>query len=114
MFYPVMKVLRTRSFELVVLLALFLPLQGLAAAWSCETLQSASPVHAASPAQHCPHGLGAVQHHDCGTCCLAAIAAAPLRIALPRSRPDMFFPRLSAAPTVELDRLDRPPRSYLS
>jgi hypothetical protein len=26
----------------------------------------------------------------------------------------MFSPRLSAEPTVELDRLDRPPRSYLS
>jgi hypothetical protein len=106
-----MKVLRTRSFELALLLALFLPLQGFAAAWSCEP----QPVQTPSVAQaHCPHGSGALQHHDCGTCCLAAIAAAPLRFALPRVRPDIFFPRLSAAPSVALDRLDRPPRSLLT
>jgi hypothetical protein len=97
-----MRDLRTRSLELALLLALFLPLQGFAAAWSCE------PLHAQP---HCPHGLAAVQHHGCGTCCLAAIAAAPLRFALPPLRSDVSFPQPSTQLTVALDRLDRPPRA---
>lgn len=79
----------------LVLLALILPLQSFAAAWSCSAHDA---------------GLTAVQHH-CGTCCAAAIALMPfLWTASPPAKAEVSLTWPGPAPRVALDRLDRPPR----
>jgi len=97
---------------LVLLLALILPLQGFAAAWSC----TAQDTGAAAAHHHCaddsgkPQG-GGEQHHHCGTCCAAAIALMPFRWTVPRSTSsEASLPPHRSPPKVALDRLDRPPR----
>jgi hypothetical protein len=109
MFYIVMKTLRTQAVKLTLLLALIMPLQGLAAAWGCVSLDAAS----AAAQAHCPHETGAAQqHHNCGMCCCAAtIALIPLPWAAPRTAsPGVVLPARWQAPSVVPDRLDRPPR----
>jgi hypothetical protein len=108
MFYTVMKVLRTQGVKLALLLALLMPLQGVAAAWGCVSFDAAS---SAAPA-HCPHETGAAQHHDCGMCCCAAtVALMPLPWAAPRTASPGVLPPLRWQPaSVVPDRLDRPPR----
>jgi hypothetical protein len=91
-----------------MLLALIMPLQGFASAWSCASSDTAS-----LPQQHCAHDAGAVQqHHSCGTCCCAAaIALMPLPWAAPQPvSPGVLLPLRWPPPAVVLDRLDRPPR----
>jgi hypothetical protein len=96
----------------VLLLALILPLQNFASAWSC----SAHDAGAAAAHHHCANDSGkahsgAEQHHHCGTCCAAAIALMPFRWSPPRSaRSEATLPLHRPPPKVTLDRLDRPPR----
>jgi hypothetical protein len=98
---------------LVLLLALVLPLQSFAAAWSCSAhdMGGATLAH-----HHCandsgnPQSSGELRHH-CGTCCAVAIALMPLRWTAPRSAsPEASLAPHRSAPKVVLDRLDRPPR----
>jgi hypothetical protein len=107
----VMKALRTQAVKLTLLLALIMPLQGLAAAWGCVSFDAA-PASAAAQT-HCPHETGTAQeHHNCGMgCCTAAIALLPLPWAAPRTVcPDILLPLRRLPPSVVPDRLDRPPR----
>ncbi len=96
----------------VLLLALILPLQNFAAAWSCGADDSG----AAAAHHHCANDpakahSGAEQHHHCGTCCAAAIAVMPFRWTAPRLvRSEASPPLHGPPPNVALDRLDRPPR----
>jgi hypothetical protein len=104
-----MRLLRTRRLEFALLLVVLLPLQGLAAASSCGTVDAA----AMTAQQHCAHGDGAIVHHHCSTCCsVAATAVAPLPWVAPRfANLKTFRPVLGSPPAGILDRLDRPPRS---
>jgi hypothetical protein len=106
-----MALLRTPSVTLVLLLALILPLQSFAAAWSCSAHAglTAAQHHCANDSGKSPGG--AEQHHHCGTCCAAAIAVVPLAWTAPRSAsPEASLPLHQPPPKVALDRLDRPPR----
>jgi hypothetical protein len=101
--------------SLVLLLALILPLQGFAAAWSC----SAHATGESGAHHHCPNDSGKLQggeqHHHCGMCCAAAIALVPFSWTAPRSvSPEASLPPHSPPPKVALDRLDRPPRPFSS
>jgi hypothetical protein len=98
--------------RLVLLLALILPLQSFASI-SCGSLDAPS----FASQQHCPdhpsgpQGGDAPQHHHCGSCCVTAIAAAPLRFTpSPVTNPGVSLPAHRRLLTVILDRLDRPPR----
>jgi hypothetical protein len=114
MFYTVMKALRTQGVKLALLLALIMPLQGLAAAWGCVSFDAVSSDAASSAAPaHCPHETGAAQqHHNCGMCCCAAtVALMPLPWAAPRAAsPGVLLPLRWQPASVVPDRLDRPPR----
>jgi hypothetical protein len=108
-----MALLRTRTLELALLLALMLPLQGFAASWGCGSFEAAT----AATQQHCTQGSGAAQqHHNCGaSCCSAAIVLTPLCWVAPHStRPQAAMPIAGSQPSVILDRLDRPPRFVLA
>lgn len=101
---------------LVLLLALILPLQSFAAAWSCNAHAGAASAHSHS---HCAGDSGKPQsaepHHHCGTCCAAAVALTAFRWNAPR--PDgceASVPLRQPPPKVVLDRLDRPPRLVAS
>jgi hypothetical protein len=97
---------------LALLLALMLPLQGFASAWSCSAQESGS----AAEHHHCADDLGKTptsgeQHHHCGTCCAAAIALMPFRWTPPPAvRSAASLPFNGSPPKIALDRLDRPPR----
>jgi hypothetical protein len=98
--------------RLVLLLALILPLQSFASI-SC----GAPDAHSFASHQHCPDLPGAPstgdapQHHHCGSCCVTAIAAAPLRFTPPAlTNPGDSLPVHRPLLKVTLDRLDRPPR----
>jgi hypothetical protein len=97
--------------KLALLLALIMPLQGFASAWSCGSFDAA-PATRATAAQHCAHDTGvAQQHHHCGTCCCAAaIAVMPLFRVQPRSANLGALLPAHSPPAIVLDRLDRPPR----
>jgi hypothetical protein len=105
--------LRIQSMRLVLLLALILPLQSFAAAWSCgppEIGSAAAHLHCA-PESGAAHTGEAQSHHHCGTCCAAAVAALPFGwIAPPSLTPPIALPHILPPPKVALDRLDRPPR----
>jgi hypothetical protein len=95
--------------KLALLLALIMPLQGFASAWSCGS-RDAAP---AATQQHCPQETGgAQQHHHCGTsCCAAAIAVSPKLWIAPRpANPIALLALRLSPPAIILDRLDRPPR----
>jgi hypothetical protein len=97
---------------LVLLLALMLPLQTFASAWSCGTQDSgAAAAHhhcANDPAQ--PQSDGE-QHHHCGTCCAAAVALMPFCWTPPPTvGSEASLPLQGSPPKIVLDRLDRPPR----
>jgi hypothetical protein len=98
--------------KLALLLALIMPLQGFASAWSCGSRDA--PPAAAPPAapQQCAHAGAAQQHNHCGTCCCAAaIAVSPKLWIAPRPvNPSALLPLRLSAPAIILDRLDRPPR----
>jgi hypothetical protein len=99
--------------KLALLLALIMPLQGFASAWSCGAFDPAPATGPATALQHCAHAAGDVQlHHHCGTCCCAAaISIMPLVWVPPRpANPGALLPVSSAPPAIALDRLDRPPR----
>ena len=97
---------------LVLLLALILPLQSFASAWSCSAQYAGS----AGAHAHCPDHSGKAQsggeqHHRCGTCCVAAIALMPFRWTAPRSAgAEVSLLPQGPPPKIVLDRLDRPPR----
>ena len=94
--------------KLALLLALIMPLQGFASAWSCGSFGAAP----AAAAQHCAHEDGAAQqHHHCGTCCCAAaIAVVPLLWIPPRPVNAGALLPVRSPPAIAIDRLDRPPR----
>jgi len=118
---------RTPKPKLALLLAMILPLQGFAAAWSCP-----APSAAEAARHHCDDGTGAADHqtgaadhqtgaadhqtgttlhHSCGTCCSAAVAVMSASWVAPRSTsPYLSLPSSWSLPAVALDRLDRPPR----
>jgi hypothetical protein len=108
--------LRNPSMTLVLLLALIVPLQSFAAAWSCGAHDPGS----AAAHHHCADDLGRAQtggeqRHHCGTCCAAAIAWVPFRWHAPRSiSSEASLPSYASPPSITLDRLDRPPRFILS
>ena len=97
---------------LVLLLALMLPLQTFASAWSCSTQDSG----AAAAHHHCANDPGqpqsdGEQHHHCGTCCAAAVALMPFRWTPPRmASSEAALALQGSPPKIALDRLDRPPR----
>jgi hypothetical protein len=115
-----MRLNRTLRFGFAMLLALMLPLQGIAMP-ACAQHDLADSrvtgIAASSTARpHCEHGTTAGMNHSgsghCDNgCCGVAIAAtstrwiAPLLTAPEISQVILWFP-----PTVALDRLDRPPR----
>jgi len=106
-----MKRHRSATLEFALLLALMLPLQGLAAAFNCEPHDTAAAAATYAADQHCPHASSAMQHHACGTCCCAAVVVTPLQWVPPRSiSPQVRVPLLFSPPQIVLDRLDRPPR----
>ena len=104
--------LKARSVRLALLLALLLPLQGFA--WvNCSSPQAAS----AAAHQHCQDSADGAQsgelgqHHHCGSCCVAAVAAMPLRFTPPSlTNPGISLPTRRPLPEAALGRLDRPPR----
>jgi hypothetical protein len=109
---PVMAPLKSRSPSLLLLLALILPLQGFA--WvNCSSADSgpaAAHAHCQNPSGGTP-AAGVDQHHHCGSCCVAAVATAPLRITPPLSaNSGIPLPAHRPLLKVALDRLDRPPR----
>jgi hypothetical protein len=107
-----MGTLKTRSMTLVLLLALILPLQSFASigCGSADAPSFASQQHCADhPGE--PQSGAAPQHHHCGSCCVTAIAAAPLRFTPPPlTNPGVSLPAHRPLLSVTLDRLDRPPR----
>jgi hypothetical protein len=98
---------------LVLLLALMLPLQTFASAWSCSAQES---LGGAAAHHHCANDpgqpqSGGEQHHHCGTCCAAAIALMPFHWTPPRmASSEASLALQGSPPKVALDRLDRPPR----
>jgi hypothetical protein len=111
MFPKAMGPFKTRSMRLVLLLALMLPLQSFAGV-GCSTPHAAVAAHqhCGDPAEGSPAN-GQVQHHHCGSCCVAAVPAAPIRFTPPStvnsgSSLPAYWPPLKVA----VDRLDRPPR----
>jgi hypothetical protein len=101
---------------LVLMLALILPLQSFASAWSC----SSHELGGNAAQHHCADDSGKLQtggeqHHHCGTCCAAAIAWVPFRWIPPRSvSSEASVPLYGPPPRIALDRLDRPPRLICS
>jgi hypothetical protein len=104
--------------KLGLLLALIMPLQGFASAWSCGSFDAApaAAAAAATAPQHCAQDGSAPQHHHCGTCCCAAaIAVTPVLWVPPRlANPGALLALRCSPPAVILDRLDRPPRFVAS
>jgi hypothetical protein len=115
-----MRPFRTPTMKLALLLALIMPLQGFASAWSCGSRDAApatAPVDATAEAtaaapKQCEHGGAAQQHHHCGTCCCAAaMAVSPKLWIAPRpANPSALLALRLSPPAIILDRLDRPPR----
>jgi hypothetical protein len=98
-----MATFKARSAKFLLLLALLLPLQSFA--WVSCSAAAAAPVAAH---QHCGEPA---QHHQCGSCCVAAVAALPIHSAAPPfASSGVSLPALAPLPKVALDRLDRPPR----
>jgi hypothetical protein len=94
---------KARSAKFLLLLALMLPLQSFA--WVSCSSAAAGPVAAH---QHCAEPA---QHHQCGSCCVAAVAALPIHSTPPPfASSGVSLPPLAPLPKVALDRLDRPPR----
>jgi hypothetical protein len=108
-----MALFKAPPMRLVLLLALVLPLQSLAWA-NCSAPNTA----ALAAHQHCGDTAGGAQsgdlpqqHHHCGSCCVAAIAATPLRFTPPAlSNAGLPLPAHWPPHAAALDRLDRPPR----
>jgi hypothetical protein len=106
-----MRVNRTLCSRIALLIAMLLPLQGVAAPQLCAAGAAAGlTMHA-----HCAPELKVGQHHGCGNCCCAAaIAPMPQHVVAPRKTPaPISVTVLSSAPDVTVDRLDRPPRFIL-
>jgi hypothetical protein len=103
--------------KLFMLLALMLPLQSFASlncrspdTASLETRQHCQDPAGRTQAGETPAG-GLAQHHHCGSCCVAAVAAVPLRFTPPSfAHPAISLPAYRPWSSVALDRLDRPPR----
>jgi hypothetical protein len=110
-----MRLNRTLLLGFALVLTLMLPLQGYTAMPECgrDARADSTAAHgvAATSAHHC--GAGAVHRHNCGSCCsAAAIAVSDVHWMAPlRAVPEIPSAAPSSAPTVILDRLDRPPRS---
>jgi hypothetical protein len=129
MFHDDMRLNSRLRISIALLLAWMLPLQGTWAMSGCAgfdpakaTSQNLVEQHsvaagAKSPAatqhEHCKHASGTPLQHHCGAnCCAAAIATARVLWVAPRSpAPAISVAVIWPSPTVEFERLDRPPRS---
>jgi hypothetical protein len=116
-----MKLRRVTNLRLALLLALLLPLQAFAALTNCALGAAHVQVHQthsvpAAADSHCEHAPASNTHHDCGSCCSVVAASNPLNIWLapPLSTPPLALTRIKSPPSVAIDRLDRPPRTYLT
>jgi len=109
---------------IALLFAWILALQGPVAMSNCAEFESSNAVAQGAPAaetHHCVHDSGAVHRpssgaghqHGCSAhCCGALVASTPALWAPPRSAAsDISAAVIWPSPAVELDRLDRPPRS---
>ncbi|MGD0493519.1 MAG: hypothetical protein ABSC32_18445 [Steroidobacteraceae bacterium] len=107
-----MRLPRTLSLILVLMLAAALPLRGYAAMAQCEGSLPAG-VHAGHAA-HCNDGTGPPHTGGCSDCCCAAAASSPPRWSLPQaSASKIAVPSIWAPPSLVPHRLDRPPRPSL-
>jgi hypothetical protein len=114
-----MRLPRTLSLILALMLAAVLPLRGYAAVAQCEgspppgghAAHAPDAPHAAHVA-HCADGAATSHTSGCGDCCSAAAASTPVRWIAPRtSATGIVAPALSPPPALAPDRLDRPPRT---
>jgi hypothetical protein len=116
--------MRKLKLAIALLFAWMLALQGAAAMSNCTEFESSHAVAQSAPADgthHCVHdsgadhrhGSGASHQHGCSAhCCGALVASTPAFWAAPRSAAaDISAAVIWPSPAVELDRLDRPPRS---
>ncbi|MGD0503238.1 MAG: hypothetical protein ABSD02_10885 [Steroidobacteraceae bacterium] len=104
-----MRLSRTLSLILALMLAAALPLRGYAAMAQCEG--SASAAAHAEHGAHCTEGAGSTHASGCSDCCCAASASTPARWIIPHAPTgEIIAPSLGSPPTHAPDRLDRPPR----
>jgi len=116
--------MRKPKIAIALLFAWMLALQGAVAMSTCAEFGSSNPVvQSARVAEthHCVPDSGAVHRqssgaghqHGCSAhCCGALVASTPALWAPPRSAAaDISAAVIWPSPAVELDRLDRPPRS---
>jgi hypothetical protein len=116
--------MRKPKIAIALLFAWMLALQGAVAASNCTEFETSHVVAQSAPAaeaHHCVHdsgavhrpGAGASHQHGCSAhCCGALVASTQAFWAPPRSAAaDISAAVIWPSPTVELDRLDRPPRS---
>jgi hypothetical protein len=105
---------RRLRITMALLFTWMLPLQGAGAMPGCAHFDAAhSAAQGSIEHAHCKHGSAAAHPHGCGgTCCAAAIPTTRVPWTAPRgAAPDIAVALIWPSPTVELDRLDRPPRS---
>src|ERR1700677_3740004 len=108
-FRHAMRLPRTLSLILALLLAAALPLRGYAAMAQCEGSPAAG-VHAGHAA-HCSDGAGASHPGSGSDCCSAAAASPPPRWTLPpAASSEIASPSISPPPSLVPHRLDQPPR----
>jgi hypothetical protein len=105
-----MRLSRTSSLLIALLLTALLPLRGYAAVAHCERASGATSAHSAHMS-HCPD---AAHTHGCSDCCIVAVLPALTGSHLPPSAPISPAATFASAPRdLTLDRLDRPPRTPL-
>jgi hypothetical protein len=127
-----MRLNRTLRGGFALLFALLLPLQGSTAISDCGRLARSSSgvdrmtashvdriaaadtgrVAASTEHTHCDRGSDTTRRHSCGNgCCGDAIAPTAIHWIAPLlTAPEISIAVPGSAPTVTLDRLDRPPR----
>jgi hypothetical protein len=90
-----------------LILALILPMRGIASLNHCDAFAQAQ-----ATAPHCASGEASSHSHGCGDCCgVTAIASAPPRLDVPRGPAAQAAERHAwLRPALTIDRLDRPPR----
>jgi hypothetical protein len=100
---------------LALILALVLPMRGIAPLTHCGALGFDSGTHQAQAEggkAHCANGAATTHSRggsDC--CCLTAVASAPVRLDVPRGPAAQIAGRAAwLHPTLTIERLDRPPR----
>jgi len=107
---------RTTTLLLALLLTALTPLRGYAVVMHCALAEGPDMGLAAQDAHpsHCEHSTPVAHPHPCSDCCsTAAPALTAGRYELPEAQAAVISPRLIwPPPTLNLDRLDRPPRLH--